>query len=170
MPVGCTDCRFWNASPSPTGASPINGSPRNCSSAEHLLHKSKPSCGAAVRGSRDNTLTRTITSVVPSHVPRGNSPPVLFLVTIFSFTTMLTPILPVRDRFPPRRLCGIFMSKPSRPPAPRPSPACAQTAPANDNAKPSVDVFRCTPSPETRRSRREREACSDIQFCIPLHA
>lgn len=167
--VGCSGCGFWNASHSPTGASPINGSPRNCSSAARPPHKSQPSCVTAVQGFPDSTPSQTITSAAHSHVPRGNSQPALFLGAISSSTAMAKPMHLACDRARGPPLCGTFIPKPSLSPAPYASPACAQTAPANDSPVPSADAFRCTPSPRTRRWQHEHGPYSDIQFGIPLH-
>jgi hypothetical protein len=169
MPLGCIDCGFSNASPSPTGASPINGSPRNCSCGERRLHKSQRSCAVVVRGFRDDTPTLTITSAAHSHVPRGNSKPTLFLGAIFSSTAVANPLRLARDRAARAPLGGIFMPKPSLSPTPWASPACVRTAPAIGSPMPSADAFRCRPSPGTRRWRRERVPDSDIRFGIPLH-
>jgi hypothetical protein len=170
MNIGCTGFGFRSASPSPTGASPINGSPRNCSCVIRPPHKSQPSCGAAVQDFRDNTPIQMTTSAAPSHVPHGNLLPALFLGAIFSSTTLAHPMHLARDRAARPALCGTLMPKPSLRQAPRASPACAQTALANDNRGPNADAFRCRPSPGTRRSPHARAPDSDIQSCIPLHA
>src|SRR5437867_8666051 len=171
MPVGCTDCGFWNASHSLTGASPINGSPRNCSSVECHHHRSQSSCVTAVQGFRDSTPTQTSTSAAHWHVPHGNSQLALFLGAISPSTAMAKPMHLACNRAQGPPLCGTFIPKPSLSPAPAPypSPACAQTAPANDSPVPSADAFRCRLSPRTRRSQHELGSYSDIQFGIPLH-
>lgn len=165
MPIGSSGCAFANAFPSPIGASPINGSPKNCCAAERPRHKQRPFCATAVRGFHAGTPHPTITSVVHSRAPRENSKPVLFPGAIRALPAPAdTPC--DRARRPP--LCGILTLISSPRLAAVVLPACSQTARANDNSAPSVSASRCTPSPGTRRWKPVRAPDSDIPSGKPL--
>src|ERR1017187_1625590 len=166
--VGCSACALSNASHSPIGASPTNGSPKNCSSAARPPSGSLPSCNAAVPTFHAGILTLRIISTGRSREPRWSCRPPLFPGAIV-FSTPLPPLHLARDRAARAPLCGPLMPKSPLLVAPPAWSAYVQTAQATGSRALSAAAFGCRLFPETRRWHCEQVPYSDIQFGIPLH-
>jgi hypothetical protein len=107
---------FTHAFHNLTGASWINGSPRNCSATESPLVRPPPLCARAASVFHATTPTPTTTfAALCSALPGNSKPSLLFPRALLPGPGRLTPLHRPGERAHPAPLCGIFMPKSSPP-------------------------------------------------------